>query len=103
MIEGDMATAPYLRHKEHQHVYDDHHSAEYDADDEDVAWLDKINSKVRAAPACCSHSSNTGSSVSQLAAPLVLLSLTACGVALAGRMDGLVLHAVLGFQCADIQ
>jgi hypothetical protein len=60
MIEGDMATAPYLRHKEHMHVYDDHHSAEYDADDEDIAWLDKINSKVRATLACCSSSSSTG-------------------------------------------
>jgi hypothetical protein len=47
MIEGDMAAAPYLRHKEHLDMYDDQHAAEYDADDSDIAWLDSINSKVR--------------------------------------------------------
>jgi hypothetical protein len=46
MIEGDMAAAPYLRHKEHLDMYDEHHSAEYDADDADIKWLDNINSKV---------------------------------------------------------
>lgn len=47
MIEGDMAAAPYLRHKEHQDMYDEHNAAEYDADDDDIKWLDSINSTVR--------------------------------------------------------
>lgn len=46
MIEGDMAAAPYLRHKEHLDMYDEHDTAEYDADDADIKWLDNINSKV---------------------------------------------------------
>jgi hypothetical protein len=48
MIEGDIAAAPYLRHKEHLDVYDDHHAAEYDADEGDMNWLNNLNSKVGA-------------------------------------------------------
>lgn len=46
MIDGDIAAAPYLRHKEHLDMYDEHQAAEYDADEDDIAWLDGINSKV---------------------------------------------------------
>lgn len=46
MMESGIAAAPYLRHKEHLDMYDDQHAAEYDADDQDMAWLDSINSKV---------------------------------------------------------
>jgi len=46
MIEGDIAAAPYLRHKEHPDIYNEHQPAEYDADEDDIAWLDSINCKV---------------------------------------------------------
>jgi hypothetical protein len=46
MIEGSIAAAPYLRHKEHLDMYEEGHAAEYDADNDDMAWLDNINSKV---------------------------------------------------------
>lgn len=47
-IEGPVAAAPYLRHK---HVlpgmYEEHQPTEYDVDDDDIAWLGKMNAKVR--------------------------------------------------------
>jgi hypothetical protein len=44
MVQGDINAAPYLRHKELlPGMYDDHHQAEYDADDEDMAFIAGIN------------------------------------------------------------
>lgn len=73
MIQGDMAAAPYLRHKEHLDMYDEHTSAEYDADDDDMTWLDSINSKVCGQVWLCAG--NTGSSCSSKAGTCAVLLL----------------------------
>ena len=49
MIRGNIAAAPYLRHQ-HPGVYDEHQQAEYNIDDEDVAWLNNLNAKVSNEP-----------------------------------------------------
>lgn len=46
MISGNIAAAPYLRHQQ-PGVYDEHQQAEYVVDDEDLAWLNSSNTKVR--------------------------------------------------------
>eukprot|EP00775_Hariotina_reticulata_P013022 gene13022-13151_t len=44
MFHGDINAVPYLRHKELlPGMYDEHHQAEYDADDEDMAFIAGIN------------------------------------------------------------
>jgi hypothetical protein len=47
MISGDIAAAPYIRHKELlPGMYEEHEVPEYDADDKDMAWLHNVNTKV---------------------------------------------------------
>ncbi|WIA32219.1 hypothetical protein OEZ86_003068 [Tetradesmus obliquus] len=46
MISGDIAAAPYIRHKELlPGMYEEHQVPEYDADDKDMAWLHNVNTK----------------------------------------------------------
>jgi hypothetical protein len=62
--QGNMAAAPYLRHKEHLDMYDEHKAAEYDADDDDMKWLDSINSKVGVLAGGAGSSSTSSSIIS---------------------------------------
>ncbi|KAF6255061.1 hypothetical protein COO60DRAFT_253980 [Scenedesmus sp. NREL 46B-D3] len=46
MINGDIAAAPYIRHKElRPGMYEEREVPEYDADDKDLAWLHNVNTK----------------------------------------------------------
>jgi hypothetical protein len=60
MISGDIAAAPYIRHKELlPGMYEEHEVPEYDADDKDMAWLHNVNTKVS-----CSSSSSSNATTS---------------------------------------
>jgi hypothetical protein len=62
MISGDIAAAPYIRHKELlPGMYEEHEVPEYDADDKDMAWLHNVNTKVSS----CSSSSNNAAAAMQ--------------------------------------
>lgn len=54
MVPGDIAAAPYLRHKELlPGMYEEHQVTEYDLDDRDLAWLSNVNTKVSSSRALC--------------------------------------------------
>lgn len=63
MIDGDIAAAPYLRHQQLlPGVYEENQPTEYSIDDEDVAWLNNINTKVRSSVVVCTLALSDGMS-----------------------------------------
>lgn len=90
-IEGPVAAAPYLRHK---HVlpgmYEEHQPTEYDVDDDDIAWLGKMNAKVRELW-CSGHS--------HCYVPLLLVYLQRCSTQTRGLIRSLT--ACLRFVLAE--
>ena len=79
MISGDIAAAPYIRHKELlPGMYEEHQVPEYDADDKDMAWLHNVNTKV------CSSSSSSSSALQQQHSLVLVLAARAAAARVPG-------------------